>query len=90
MRLCSYLALFGYPGAQCSAAALWAHLIAGMPQGAQAFWQEPLQTILEQGTLSRRILRALGAEASRSRIDAVYRRLCDCLAQGRMFLPGAV
>jgi gamma-glutamyl:cysteine ligase YbdK (ATP-grasp superfamily) len=86
----AYLALFGYPGAQCSAAALWAHLIAGMPQGAQAFWQEPLQTILEQGTLSRRILRALGAEASRSRIDAVYRRLCDCLAQGTMFLPGAV
>jgi hypothetical protein len=86
----AYLALFGYPGAHCSAAELWSHLVERMPQpDGVAFWHAPLKAILEQGTLSRRILRALGDDASRARIDAVYRELCDCLARGTMFLPRA-
>jgi gamma-glutamyl:cysteine ligase YbdK (ATP-grasp superfamily) len=84
----AYLALLGYPGSHCTAADLWAHLVDRLPQAdGVAFWQTPLKTILEQGTLSRRILRALGEGATRARIDAVYRELCDCLAQGVMFLP---
>jgi hypothetical protein len=43
--------------------------------------------MLRHGPLARRILGALGADASRSHLETVYRELCDCLAQGRMFLP---
>lgn len=47
---------------------------------------EPLQTIAREGTLSQRILRALGAAPSRARLHAVYSDLCACLAEGRTFL----
>ncbi len=45
---------------------------------------EMLQTILREGPLSRRIQRVLHGDATR--LETVYRELCDCLAQGRMFL----
>ena len=48
-------------------------------------WREPLSVILNQGNLSRRITEALGSDPSRQHIDAVYRRLCECRASGRMF-----
>lgn len=44
----------------------------------------PLRTIIEKGTLSRRIINALGGDTSREHIAAVYRELCGCLAEGRM------
>lgn len=47
---------------------------------------EPLQTILRQGTLSQRLLRALGAAPSPARLRAVYSELCACLTEGRLFL----
>ena len=40
-----------------------------------------------QGTLAERILRASGPDPARERILEVYARLCDCLAEGRLFLP---
>jgi gamma-glutamyl:cysteine ligase YbdK (ATP-grasp superfamily) len=86
----AYLEALGYPGRRCEAAELWAHLIARMPQqSGAAFWHAPLQAILRHGTLSRRIRRALGDDDSRAHLQAVYRELCDCLQQGRLFLPGA-
>jgi hypothetical protein len=51
-------------------------------------WQDPLQTILDQGPLARRILRAVGTDYSRKHLEMVYRRLCGCLQQGRMFGGG--
>jgi hypothetical protein len=45
-----------------------------------------LQTILEQGPLARRILRAVDGDYSSRRLTAVYRQLCDCLQEGRMFM----
>jgi len=47
----------------------------------------PLEVIFENGTLARRILRALGGHADRDRLMKVYSRLCDCLAEGRVFVP---
>jgi gamma-glutamyl:cysteine ligase YbdK (ATP-grasp superfamily) len=84
----AYLALLGYPGRRCRAHELWAHLIEQMEQ--QDFehaplWKEPLQTILDKGPLARRILRAVGTDCSRKRLEPVYRELCDCLQEGRMF-----
>jgi gamma-glutamyl:cysteine ligase YbdK (ATP-grasp superfamily) len=45
----------------------------------------PLQTILRRGTLSERLLRAVGPAPSRARLQVVYGELCDCLAEGRLF-----
>lgn len=84
----AYLALLGYPGRRCRAHELWRHLIEQMLQretGGTALWNEPLQTILDQGPLARRILRAVGSDYSRKRLRLVYRELCDCLQEGRMF-----
>lgn len=48
-----------------------------------------LLAILEHGPLARRILRALDGDLSEQSICRVYRQLCDCLDQGRLFLPDA-
>jgi gamma-glutamyl:cysteine ligase YbdK (ATP-grasp superfamily) len=45
----------------------------------------PLQTILRAGTLSERILRALGEGSTPARVAGVYRELCQCLREGRQF-----
>ena len=85
----AYLRLLGYPGERCTAGALWRHVIGRMmeddAQHAQ-HWNEPLQTILEHGPLARRILRAVGDDFSRERLQTVYRELCRCLQEGRMFV----
>jgi carboxylate-amine ligase len=85
----AYLALLGYPGQRCNARELWSHLIEQMLHEDlehAALWQEPLQMILEQGPLARRILRTVGSDYSRKRLQAVYGELCDCLQEGRMFV----
>ncbi|MFN4258062.1 MAG: glutamate-cysteine ligase family protein [Gemmataceae bacterium] len=85
-----YLALFGLSGVRsCSAAELWRHLLATLPNTSanQAVVAEPaLRLILEEGPLARRILTALDhAETpARAALAAVYRRLADCLAEGRL------
>lgn len=87
----AYLALFGFPGARCTARELWCHLLAACAADPWLTAQscEVLEHILTHGTLARRILRALGADASRARLMAVYRQLCDCLAQGCLFAAEA-
>jgi len=79
-----YLGLLGFPGSRCEARALWRHLVE-TKLGDAPEWQEPLRLILEQGPLARRILRTIGADCDRERLEAVYRALCDCLEQGRLF-----
>jgi carboxylate-amine ligase len=87
-----YLEQFGCPADAASAQELWQHLIEqvlpapGNSGEPAPFWQQPLQTILQQGPLARRITTALGGDPS-ERLELVYRELCDCLSGGRMFLP---
>jgi gamma-glutamyl:cysteine ligase YbdK (ATP-grasp superfamily) len=84
-----YLQLLGFPGSRCSAQALWRRLIEQM-QGERrlsAAWRKPLQVMLDRGPLARRILRAVGDDHSRTNLETIYRKLCDCLHQGRMFSP---
>jgi glutamate---cysteine ligase / carboxylate-amine ligase len=47
---------------------------------------QALQIMLDQGPLSRRILRAVGPEYSKQRLGEVYGKLCECLETGNMFL----
>lgn len=81
-----YLRLLDYPALRCTAAALWGHLLDASYRVIPQPWREPLNILREEGPLARRIQRAVGPASDRRRLDAVYRELCDCLAQGRMFL----
>ena len=44
-----------------------------------------LGNVLENGTLSERLVKVLGAKPSRPELERVYRRLADCLESGEMF-----
>jgi carboxylate-amine ligase len=84
-----YLSVLGFPGRKCEAGELWRHLVEvgsryRTPSSELAL--DPLRVVLEQGPLARRILRAVGQDRSRARLSAVYRELCDCLDEGRMFV----
>jgi len=85
-----YLELFGLDADDSTAGDLWRHL-AGSPARGGLRMGEPVraaaETILSEGPLARRILRALGRSPSPDRIRKVYRELCDCLAGGRSFRP---
>ena len=86
-----YLGLLGFPHPRCEARELWHHLLEACAAdpllGAEH--RAVLDTILHAGPLARRILAALGDRFDRPRLHAVYRQLCDCLAQGRLFTgPG--
>ena len=84
-----YLRLFGLEGrTPLTAGELWRHLAqAAGPHGrsAEAGVRPAVETLLKRGPLSRRIAAAVGRNASRDRVLAVYRELADCLAAGRMF-----
>lgn len=81
-----YLALFGLTASpKCTARELWQHLL-GEASPVNDEWIEPLEIILDRGPLARRIMRALDWDLSRRRLTEVYRELCDCLSEGRMFL----
>jgi len=84
-----YLALFGFAQPECRAQELWRWLIERMLHDNLEYaapWKEPLQAILTHGPLARRIIRAIDSDFSRPRLETVYRELCDCLRDGRMFM----
>lgn len=79
-----YLRLLGLPGRSLQAREVWGRLGEELLCDSPAS-REPLELILRQGPLAHRILRAVGEDCSRGHLQAVYRELCDCLEQGRMF-----
>lgn len=82
-----YLQLLGFPGERCDAGELWRHLIGRIAPGGDMEGQctTAWQTMLDQGPLARRILRAVAGDFSRERLRAVYAALGDCVQEGRMF-----
>lgn len=75
------LALFRRGPAPLPAGELWRELACeALPE-----IPSPLRTILEEGPLARRLLRALGEEPSRGRLRDVYAVLAGCLERGEMF-----
>jgi glutamate---cysteine ligase / carboxylate-amine ligase len=84
-----YLKVFGlHRGGSMTAGQLWSHLI---DETSMEFRTDPirnsLDVILNQGSLSTRILKALGGSVSRAAMTDVYRKISDCLAEGRLFEP---
>ena len=84
-----FLGVFGFPGAAGTMAELWSHIAERLVRSgnvAVTTCKREIDVVLNEGTLSQRIVKALGPDHSRENIASVYRRLCDCLAQNRMFL----
>lgn len=85
-----FLSCFGYPErGRARARDLWQHLIETLLASEPGYdaWRAPLATILDQGTLARRIAHAAGTQPTREDLQSVYVRLADCLARGEAFLP---
>ena len=92
-----YLSMFGVKSEGMTAAQLWRSLFdvaAERLGGAADEHQLAWRTLANHGSLARRIMRALGADAqgSQAPIDRVvlrevYRGLADCAARGDMFAP---
>jgi gamma-glutamyl:cysteine ligase YbdK (ATP-grasp superfamily) len=82
-----FLRMFGAREHTMRASELWQHLIEARiepdPERAEAL--PGLATILREGCLARRIVRAAGPNPGRERLGEVYLRLADCLARGEPF-----
>ncbi|MCO6437803.1 MAG: glutamate--cysteine ligase [Phycisphaerae bacterium] len=81
-----YLALFGFGGGALAAGMLWEHLRDQvLPLGsADTAEAAALDVMMKEGCLARRIIRLLGEGEDRDAMVSVYRRLSQCLAEGRM------
>lgn len=86
-----YLRLLRYPeGNRCRASELWQHLIETLLPASTAYsehWEQPLQTILNHGTLARRIMRSVGKTATPEAVYTTYSELCTCLENNTAFVP---
>ncbi|HEY0655085.1 MAG TPA: glutamate-cysteine ligase family protein [Chryseosolibacter sp.] len=85
-----YLKIFGYPDKKATVRDLWRHIFARLVKiGTDSLGNtnHEIEVILNEGTLSQRIMRALGNDHSKENISRVYRLLCGCLAQNKMFIP---
>jgi carboxylate-amine ligase len=86
----AYLGAFGFPEKSATAGELWMYLAEEAlitEKGLDKNIKDALSVILRHGPLSRRILKALGKARSRTRLREVYGALCDCLSEGRPFVP---
>lgn len=83
-----YLSLFGLPDDTITAGTLWRVIAECSPYdylAPMSVSRSCLNTILTQGTLSTRMLRALGDSPTPNAIADLYRSLCTCLADNHMF-----
>ena len=82
----AYLETFGVQGQDSiSAAELWSH-IAGQIDIEQNL-AATFYAIVKNGSLANRILKSMGGEITRKKLQKVYRELSDCLKENRLFLP---
>ena len=84
-----FLNVFGFTGSTATTVELWQHITERLVRAGNVSVsnsRREIDIVLKEGTLSQRIIKALGTDHSRENITAVYKQLCDCLAQNRMFL----
>ncbi|MEQ8363925.1 MAG: glutamate-cysteine ligase family protein [Cyclobacteriaceae bacterium] len=84
-----FLAAFGIKTDSMTAIDVWKAVMDKLVKSNSALekWTPELSVILNEGTLSDRIIRALGQDTSEESIKNTYRKLCGCLAQNKMFIP---
>jgi glutamate---cysteine ligase / carboxylate-amine ligase len=83
----SFLKAFGLDAdKKYTAGAILKHLYKNvMTDKTNEQWQEALEVILDEGTLSTRIIRAANGDYSPQNLRKIYASLCDCLAENKMF-----
>lgn len=72
---------------EVTAGDLWKKIYGRVEEHISEKHKKTLQVLLENGSLSHRILKAVGKDLSSKKILEVYGELSNCLAQNRMFLP---
>ncbi len=85
-----YLEAFGVTQESATAIEVWKTIMDRLVRrGNNALdkWTPELSVIFSEGTLSDRILKELNEDLSEESIKSVYRRLCGCLEQNKMFIP---
>ncbi len=93
----AFLDAFGVRAKHARAGDVWQHLVETCVAGDAEFtngWASAIGTILGEGTLARRIVRAVAGDEPgvaarlalpRERLHDVYAELCDCLKENRSF-----
>lgn len=84
----NYLKVFGSEAESLSAGALWKYILAQLMDCDDLKKRKnELEIILNHGSLSTRIVKALKGDYSTSSLTNVYRTLSNCLIQNRLFYP---
>jgi gamma-glutamyl:cysteine ligase YbdK (ATP-grasp superfamily) len=78
--------ILGLGSSPRTAGEVWSTLLDRYPpQDPGGEWTGPLETILRDGPLARRLVAALGDTPDRTELAEVYGRLCACLEENRAF-----
>lgn len=83
-----YLSMFGLRKPTATASELWNHLLQWLLASGDTslmIYQDAYDTILQKGTLAKRLLQRLGANPSSDALKSAYQELAGCLASNKMF-----
>ncbi len=81
-----YLNLFDIEE-ECTAGEIWEKLYKRQREYISVKHQENIEFLLENGSLSTRILEAVGDDFSEGHLKEIYNRLGTCLAENKLFKP---
>ena len=81
-----YLNLFDIEE-ECIAGEIWKKLYKRLKENISVKHQETIEFLLKNGSLSTRILTAIGDDFSEENIKEVYNKLGTCLAKNKLFNP---
>jgi carboxylate-amine ligase len=81
-----YLKLFGITD-MCTVGDVWKKLYKSVKPKLHKTHHKAIETILEEGTLATRILKAIGHDTSNAHIISVYQDLQKCLMSNKLFKP---
>jgi hypothetical protein len=79
-----FLSVFGMGGA-CTAGDLWKHIYSVVKNDLTEVSQNVMEKMLERGTLSSALYKALGDSPSHEAFVSEYKKLADCLAHNRLY-----
>lgn len=79
-----YLSIFGMSG-KCTAGELWKHIFAMVKNELTEVSASTMEKMLDRGTLSSALYRALGDAPSREAFVSEYKKLADSLAHNRLY-----
>jgi len=81
-----YLNLFDIEE-ECVAGEIWGKLYKRLRENISVKHRETIEFLLKNGSLSTRILKAVGGDFSKENIEEVYNKLGTCLAENKLFKP---